>query len=111
MMVGRGREGEARLEGARDLVVAKKDSPPILLRQVASVEFAAAVKEGDAGFLGKPAVILRVQKQPGVNTLQVTEDVKRVLRELKPYVPPSMHIDNVVVEQATFINTSIHNLA
>jgi HME family heavy-metal exporter len=38
--------------------------PAMLLRQVAEVSFAAAVKRGDAGFEGKPAVILGIQKQP-----------------------------------------------
>ena len=42
---------------------------PISLSQVADVDFAARAKRGDAGFNGKPAVILGVQKQPDADTV------------------------------------------
>jgi HME family heavy-metal exporter len=47
-----------RLDDLRDTVVAYRQDQPVLLRQVASVDFAARVKRGDAGYRGKPAVIL-----------------------------------------------------
>ncbi|SEB03294.1 AcrB/AcrD/AcrF family protein, partial [Thiothrix caldifontis] len=58
-----------KLEDMQQLVVAHRDNVPILLQQVAKVEFAAGVKRGEASFMGKPAVILSVQKQPSVDTV------------------------------------------
>ncbi|WP_286192425.1 efflux RND transporter permease subunit, partial [Roseomonas genomospecies 6] len=49
-----------RLEDLRNLVVAYKTGQPILLHQIAAVDFAARMKRGDAGVNGKPAVILSV---------------------------------------------------
>jgi len=59
-----------RLEELRDITVAYRQGQPVLLRQVADVDFAPRVKRGDAGYRGKPAVILSVQKQPGADTIR-----------------------------------------
>ena len=61
------------LEDLRNIVVATIEGRPILLRQVASVEFAPKVKRGDGGYMGKPAVIVSVEKQPNVDTVQLTQ--------------------------------------
>ena len=68
-----------RLEDLRDTVVAYRQDQPVLLRQVASVDFAARVKRGDAGYRGKPAVILSVQKQPGADTVALTNQIEAAL--------------------------------
>ena len=61
-----------RLEDLRNLVVATRQGHSILLRQVAQVEFAPRVKRGDAGFMGAPAVIVGIQKQPTADTVSLT---------------------------------------
>ena len=53
------------LDDLRNLVVATTGNTAIYLRQVAEVEFAPKFKRGDAGYMGKPAVIVSVEKQPG----------------------------------------------
>jgi HME family heavy-metal exporter len=50
-------------------VVAVRNGQPIPLKQVAEVKLAPAIKRGDAGYKGKPAVILSVQKQPGADSV------------------------------------------
>src|SRR5690606_11006825 len=55
----------SRLDDLRNLALtATKTGQPILLRQIADVALAPAIKRGDAGFEGKPAIILGIQKQP-----------------------------------------------
>ena len=60
-------------------VVSNKDGLPVLLSQIADVKFGAALKRGDASINGKPAVILTVEKQPGANTVQLTDEVEKAL--------------------------------
>ncbi|MDX9944926.1 MAG: efflux RND transporter permease subunit, partial [Azonexus sp.] len=48
----------ARLENLQNLALTARNGQPILLKQVAAVNFAPAIKRGDAGFNGEPAVIL-----------------------------------------------------
>ena len=83
---------------------------PILLKQVATVTFGAAVKRGDAGFNGAPAVILGVQKQPGVDTVAVTQRIEQALAELKKSLPPGVEAPRITFRQASFIEGSIGNL-
>jgi HME family heavy-metal exporter len=107
--LGRAPNTETLLESARDLVVGNAQGRPILLRQVASVNFAARAKVGDAGFMGKRAVVLFVTRQPGVNTLELTRTVKQSLLELQPSLPPGVHAE-ILFEQAQYVERSIANL-
>jgi len=98
------------LEPLRDVVVGYFNGTPVLLRQIAEVDFVPRVKRGDAGFMGKSAVILGVQKQPAVNTLKLTYDVEAVLKEMAAFLPEGMSIENVLYRQANFIEASVENL-
>ena len=66
--------GFSALTSLNNIVVTTIEGRPILLWQVASVEFAPKVKRGDAGYMSKPAVVVSVEKQPNVDTVQLTED-------------------------------------
>jgi len=101
-----------RLEDLRDTPVALRvgQAAPILLHQVAAVEFAARPRRGDAGFMGGPAVIVGVQKQPGADTITVTEAVEAALAEIQRGLPAGMEATRVQFRQADFIATSIRNV-
>ena len=98
------------LEDLRNTVVDRHDGRSILLRQVASVDFAPRVKRGDAGYNGTPAVIISVQKQPGADTLILTGQIERLLGDVQKTMPQGVRIDQVQFRQASFIETSIANL-
>jgi HME family heavy-metal exporter len=99
-----------RLEDLRDTVIAYRQGQPVLLRQVASVDFVARVKRGDAGYRGKPAVILSVQKQPGADTVAVTKQIEAALEGIQKTLPAGISATNVQFRQATFIEASIGSL-
>jgi len=99
-----------RLEDLRDIVVAYRQDQPVLLRQVASVDFTARVKRGDAGYRGKPAVILSVQKQPGADTVALTNQIELALAVIQKTLPAGISATNIQFRQATFIEASIGSL-
>lgn len=98
------------LEDLRSISVASRAGQQILLRQVATVDFAAAVKRGDAGANGAPAVIVSVQKQPGADTVKLTQEVETALAELSRNLPRGMRADQLLFRQADFIATSVANV-
>jgi len=100
----------SRLEDLRSLALTAKEGQPVLLRQIADVSFAAAIKRGDAGFEGKPAVILGIQKQPTADSIALTRSIETALDEMKKSLPTGMETPRVTFRQASFIESSISNL-
>ena len=100
----------SRLEDLRSLAITAREGQPILLRQIAEVTFAAAIKRGDAGFEGKPAVILGIQKQPTADTIGLTRAIETALTEMQRSLPTGMDKPTVTFRQATFIESSINTL-
>ncbi len=83
---------------------------PITVGQVAQVVEGAQTKRGDASANARPAVVLSVQKQPGANTLQLTEQVDKAIEEIARNLPEDVVINKNLFRQATFIDASIHNV-
>jgi HME family heavy-metal exporter len=98
------------LDDLKNLVVSYRDGQVVSLNQVATVDFAARTKRGEAGLNGKPAVILGVQKQPGADTVAITRAIEAMLPELQRVMPPGVSVTDVQFRQATFIETSIDNV-
>ena len=100
----------SRLDDLNNLALTAKDGQPILMRQIAEVTFAAALKRGDAGYEGKPAVILGIQKQPTADTIALTKSIEDALAGLKASLPAGMEAPRVTFRQASFIEASITTL-
>lgn len=98
------------LDDLKNTVVVNKDGLPVLLSQVADVKFGAAVKRGDASVNAKPAVILTVEKQPGANTVQLTEEVEKALKELQSSLPKDVKLNPQIFQQKYFIENSLGNV-
>lgn len=99
-----------KLEDLKSLTISFKQGRSIQLSQVASVSFAPAIRRGDAGYNGKPAVILGVQKQPGADTVAITKKIESALKEMSGALPTGFLAPQVTMRQATFIETSISTL-
>ncbi|MEJ7577679.1 MAG: efflux RND transporter permease subunit [Pyrinomonadaceae bacterium] len=98
------------IDELKNTVVAYRNNTAIRLGNVANVEFGAAIKRGDAGADGEPAVIMSIQKQPGASTLELTEKIDAAVKELQATMPPDVEINAELFRQASFIETSIDNV-
>ena len=98
------------LDDLRNIVVAKVEGRPVLMHQVATVEFAPRTKRGDSGYMGSPAVLVSVEKQPNVDTITLTRSIEQALKDLNGTLPHNIKADNLVFRQANFIETSIKNV-
>lgn len=98
------------LDDIANTVVDNKDGVPVLLSQIAEVKFGGALKRGDASINGKPAVILTVEKQPGANTVALTEDIEQALLELQSSLPADVVLNPNIFQQKNFIVNSLQNV-
>jgi HME family heavy-metal exporter len=98
------------LDDLRNIVVAHDANGPVYLRQVAEVDFGARVKRGDSGYMGAPAVIVSVEKQPFVDTIKLTKELEAALKQLAGAVPEGTKLDQVLFRQADYIGASVRNV-
>jgi len=106
-------QGIGRVATISDLeqtVVASRNGRPILIRDLGEVRIGEALKRGEGGHNGNPAIILAIHKQPGANTLELTRTLDRVLDDLGPTLPDGMKIDKHIFRLADFIETAVQNL-
>src|SRR5437867_7721856 len=91
-----------------DIVVRRTGTTPIRLRDVGRVEDSAETQVSIVRVNGERAVYLRVNKQPGANTVEVVDAVKATMPKLLG-VPPGVNV-SLSLDQSTYIRQSIENL-
>jgi CzcA family heavy metal efflux pump len=92
-----------------DSVIGLRGTRSVLVRDVADVREAAALKRGEGSRNGKPAVIVGVQKQPGANTIDVTARLDRELDALQQELG-GITIDRRIFRQSDFIEVAVANV-
>ena len=98
------------LDDLRSTVVAVRGSVPVYVRDIARVEFGPQIKRGESSYNGQHSVIMQITKQPGANTLELTEEVEAALDEMRASLPPGVVVDPAVFRQADFISTAVGNV-
>ncbi|MFC2101722.1 efflux RND transporter permease subunit [Bacteroidota bacterium] len=84
---------------------------PVKIEDVAEVKIGAkSPKLGTASELGKPAVLLSVNKQPHTNTVELTKHLDQAVEEIQKTLPPDVHLSTNIFRQASFIENAIANV-
>lgn len=96
-------------EDLATVTVATKNGLSVRIGEVAEVTEGFRAPIGDAIINDGPGLLLIVEKQPQANTLEVTQQVEKVLQEMKPGFK-DMEFDSTIFRPATFIEMSLHNL-
>ena len=95
------------LDAIGQAVIAVRNATPVLVRDVAQVKEAPALRSGDSLIMGKPGVLLSLASQYGANTLSATLAVEQALANLEPAlqaqgirVYPALHRPANFIERA-----------
>jgi CzcA family heavy metal efflux pump len=88
------------------VVKTSKDGVPIRLGDIAKVAPSEAPVYTMVTANGKPAVLLSVHRQPESNTLDVANEVHQKIAELRPTLPPGVHLE-AFYDQSTIVKDSI----
>ena len=105
---GMGRSNDVAELGST--VVKSEDGTVVRVADVADVVIAPAVKQGYASQNGTPSVILSISKQPGINTLSVTQNIERNIESIAKSLPADVVLDTKIFRQADYIQASVNNV-
>lgn len=92
------------------VLVGEQGGLPVLARDIGDITVGEGLKRGTGSFNGKPAVIFAIQKQPGANTLALTEELDRVFADLQKTLPSGMILETQVFRQAEFVGRAVDNV-
>ena len=105
---GMGRSNDVAELGSS--VVKATESSVVRVADIADVVIAPAVKQGYASQNGTPSIILSISKQPGINTLSVTQNIERNLESIAKSLPADVVLDTKIFRQADYIQASVNNV-
>lgn len=91
-------------------VIKEINGNPIKIEDVAEIKIGPAPKIGDGSVKGEPAVIMTVMKQPGTNTLELTDEIDATITDIESNLSQDININTEIFRQADFINSSISNI-
>jgi HAE1 family hydrophobic/amphiphilic exporter-1 len=79
-------------EGYKNVVVAYRNGSPIRLDEVAHVYDGVEEDRNVSWYNGTRTIYLAIQRQPGTNTVQVVDEIKRLLPELAAQLPAPIQL-------------------
>jgi HAE1 family hydrophobic/amphiphilic exporter-1 len=101
-----------RVPDSRDfnqLVVTTVDTVPVRIGNLGEAVDLTKERRTLALFDGKPAVVLQVQRQSGMNTVEVIDAVKERLVTARALVPPDVGVE-ILQDQSRYIRAALHEI-
>ncbi|MFO0724701.1 MAG: efflux RND transporter permease subunit [Myxococcota bacterium] len=96
------------VEELNDVVVKISGNTPIHVRDIGAAVDGSGIQVNIARLNGKKGLYLSVYRQPGTNTIEIVDALKKYVPELSG-VPASVHM-KVAFDQAKFVRASIEGL-
>jgi len=93
----------------RPVIVTYRNGSPIRLQELGRVIDGVQNDKLAASFKGKRGIVLAIQRQPGTNTIEVVDDIKRLLPTFRAEVPPSVDIETLYDRSVT-IRASVNEV-
>jgi multidrug efflux pump len=93
----------------KSVVVAYRDGAPVMLGDVARVIDGVENNKLAAWVNHTPAIILNIQRQPGANTIQVVDSIRKLLPQLESTLPRAVHVQ-IVTDRTTAIRASVQDV-
>lgn len=91
------------------LPVARRDGVQLYVSDIAEVEDGVKEQDSLARYNGAPAIGIDLVKQTGTNTVELADDIKKTVEEIKLEMPPGVTID-LVRDNSIIIRDSVSNV-
>ncbi|MDT8401957.1 MAG: efflux RND transporter permease subunit [Bacteroidales bacterium] len=106
----RGIARTASIEEMGNTVVKLFEGLPVRIKDVAEVNTGPAPAIGSGSYKASDAVLVNIVKQPGINTVRLTEQIRSTISEIEANTTRDIRIHSDIYNQADFINTSVRNV-
>ena len=93
----------------RPLVVAWRNGAPVHLEEVATPVDGVENNKLAAWFIDTRAIVLAIQRQPGANTIETVDAIKRLLPAFQASLPASLEM-SVVYDRSVSIRHAVHDV-
>jgi HAE1 family hydrophobic/amphiphilic exporter-1 len=93
----------------KPVIVAYQNNAPIRLENLGKIIDSVQNDKSGGRFNDKPAVILAVLKQPGANTIQVVDNIQKLLPTFRSLTPDAVHLD-ILYDQSQTIRESVKDV-
>lgn len=94
-----------------ELAIPTADGKSIRLSDIATIRFGGKTPRlGTASVRGQESVLITLTKQPGVGTIELTDQIDSQLAQLAQQLPKDVKISTDIFRQSEFISNSVSNL-
>ena len=93
----------------RPLVVTYRNGAPVRLKDIGEVIDSVQTDKVASWYNGKRAVVLSVLRQPGTNTIQIVDDIKKLLPTFRAICPGAVKL-NVMYDRSLMIRRSVDDV-
>jgi hydrophobic/amphiphilic exporter-1 (mainly G- bacteria), HAE1 family len=93
----------------RPMIVAYRNGNPVRLQQLGNVLDSVQNDKSVAWYNSTPAVVLAVQRQPGANTVEVVDNIKKLLPQFRNVIPAAVNLD-ILIDRSLTIRKSVSDV-
>ncbi|NTW58701.1 MAG: efflux RND transporter permease subunit, partial [Nitrospirae bacterium] len=93
----------------RPVVVAYRGGSPVRLQELGDVIDSVENDKVASWYRDTRAIILAIQRQPGTNTVEVVDSIKRLIPTFREQMPASVNL-NIMFDRSESIRDSVHDV-
>src|SRR5207237_5361136 len=93
----------------RPMVVAYRQGRPVRLEEIGRVIDSVQNDKIASWFNNSRGIVLGVQRQPGVNTVEVVDNIRKLLPVFRSQIPPAVSL-NILFDRSTSIRNSVRDV-
>ncbi|MCA1987867.1 MAG: efflux RND transporter permease subunit [Desulfarculus sp.] len=90
----------------RPIIVSYQNGKPVRLEDLGQVIDSVQLNKSGAWWKGHRAIVLAIKRQPGANTIDVVDQIRKMLPEIQKQLPGSINLV-VLYDQSTSIRESV----
>jgi HAE1 family hydrophobic/amphiphilic exporter-1 len=93
----------------RPLIVAYRNGSPVRLEQLGRVIDSVQTDKVASWYNDERAVVMAIQRQPGTNTIEVVDSIKKILPAFRAQLPASVSL-NTLYDRSQSVRASVHDV-